>query len=112
VPDIKLAQAAILCHCLSAFVQQPGQQQQQQQPPEQQQRHVSSMPVIIGGDFNSVWRKYSSDAWDQVRGVLVASHTPSTHTRCRGRVQLGVVSRAACAAACTAARSCRQAWIA
>jgi len=75
-PDVKLAQAAILCHCISTFSQQQQRRQQQQQqsaqdPQQQQQQQVEglqdhSMPVVVGGDFNSTWRKYVSDPWDQV----------------------------------------------
>lgn len=119
-PDIKLAQAAILCHTIANFIQQQQQQQwlqpptaehqqgssrgsngrqqhtaadcnqqsahsshshqqleQQQQPhqraPVRQQQQqqldsIGSMPVVVGGDFNSLWQKYSSDVWDRVSG--------------------------------------------
>lgn len=30
-------------------------------------RGCPGTPIILGGDFNSMWRKYTSDAFDQVR---------------------------------------------
>ncbi|WIA09735.1 hypothetical protein OEZ85_009114 [Tetradesmus obliquus] len=52
-PDVKLAQAALLCSSIARFLQQhrlaPG-----------------DVPLVVGGDFNSTWQKYSSDQWDQV----------------------------------------------
>ena len=29
---------------------------------------VRGVPVVIAGDFNSLWRKYKEDIWDPVRG--------------------------------------------
>lgn len=65
VPDIKLAQAALLCHCISRFIQQQQQQQTGQQQ-QQQQQVLCDIPVVVGGDFNSLYRKYKSDIWDTV----------------------------------------------
>jgi CCR4-NOT transcription complex subunit 6 len=53
-PDVKAAQGAVLCAAAAAWMQQQLGEQQQQ------------VPVIIGGDFNSMWRKYESDIWDKV----------------------------------------------
>ena len=33
--------------------------------------------VIIGGDFNSLWRKYASDQFDQVRHLALPFSSPS-----------------------------------
>jgi hypothetical protein len=69
-PDVKAAQASILCAAIASLLQQQQQQQdkreqatQQQQQQQQQQQRV---PVVCAGDFNSLWRKYESDRWDQV----------------------------------------------
>jgi hypothetical protein len=56
-PDVKAAQAAVLCGQIRAFLQQ------------QVQRGVlasEDVAVVIGGDFNSLWRKYRSDQFDAV----------------------------------------------
>jgi mRNA deadenylase 3'-5' endonuclease subunit Ccr4 len=63
-PDVKLAQAAVLCDTIAAFIKQQQQQQRQQQ--QEGSQDLFDMPVVIGGDFNSMWRKYTSDAWDKV----------------------------------------------
>jgi hypothetical protein len=87
-PDVKLAQAAVLCDSIAAFIKQEQQRQRQQSQPQRQQQQQRSqppppqpqqsrlqqdgrqdmfdMPVVIGGDFNSLWQKYSSDPWDKV----------------------------------------------
>jgi hypothetical protein len=47
-------------------VQAPLEQQQQQQQ-QQQQFLADSLPVVLCGDFNSLWKKYLPDGFD--RGV-------------------------------------------
>jgi xanthine/uracil permease len=56
-PDVKLAQAALLCSSIAAFLQRQGMAPGQ-------------VPLVVGGDFNSIWQKFSSDQWDQVRGLV------------------------------------------
>ena len=56
-PDVKAAQAAILCAAAALWIQQ--------QLGEGQQKVV---PLVIGGDFNCMWRKYENDTWDKVLG--------------------------------------------
>eukprot|EP00967_Tisochrysis_lutea_P117620 scaffold190363_cov18-Tisochrysis_lutea.AAC.1 len=46
-PDVKALQAALLCQQLAPWAQGP-------QP----------VPIVLGGDFNSLWRKYKPDAFD------------------------------------------------
>jgi hypothetical protein len=58
-PDVKAAQAAVLCQQISAFL--AGQVQQGVLA-------SADVPVVIGGDFNSLWRKYRGDAFDEVQG--------------------------------------------
>jgi hypothetical protein len=53
-PDVKVAQAALLCSSIAGFLQGHGMAPGQ-------------VPVVVGGDFNSIWQKFSSDQWDQVR---------------------------------------------
>eukprot|EP00200_Dunaliella_tertiolecta_P015590 CAMPEP_0202413952 /NCGR_PEP_ID=MMETSP1128-20130828/31237_1 /ASSEMBLY_ACC=CAM_ASM_000463 /TAXON_ID=3047 /ORGANISM="Dunaliella tertiolecta, Strain CCMP1320" /LENGTH=362 /DNA_ID=CAMNT_0049020253 /DNA_START=89 /DNA_END=1177 /DNA_ORIENTATION=+ len=48
-PDVKALQAALLCQQLAPWAQGP-------QP----------VPIVLGGDFNSLWRKYKPDAFDAV----------------------------------------------
>eukprot|EP00879_Flechtneria_rotunda_P009550 GHRR01009996.1.p2 GENE.GHRR01009996.1~~GHRR01009996.1.p2 ORF type:complete len:401 (+),score=178.63 GHRR01009996.1:721-1923(+) len=52
-PDVKVAQAAVLCSSIATFLQGQGLE-------------ASRTPVVIGGDFNSLWQKYRSDPWDVV----------------------------------------------
>jgi CCR4-NOT transcription complex subunit 6 len=84
-PDVKAAQASILCAAIASLLQQQqqrlqaeGEQQEQEQqqqkqgkekqPTQQQQLPMAQrVPVVCAGDFNSLWRKYESDRWDQVR---------------------------------------------
>lgn len=50
--------------------QQDALTQQQQQAvcsQQQQQQQQGQLPVVICGDFNSLWKKYLADAFD--RGV-------------------------------------------
>eukprot|EP00878_Enallax_costatus_P038967 GHUV01044471.1.p1 GENE.GHUV01044471.1~~GHUV01044471.1.p1 ORF type:complete len:279 (+),score=66.96 GHUV01044471.1:521-1357(+) len=54
-PDVKVAQAAVLCHSIAQFLQQQG-------------FGVGDVGVMIGGDFNSQAEKYVTDKWDQVGG--------------------------------------------
>ena len=54
-PDIKLAQAALLCGQATDMLTAEGLQ-------------VDVVPVMLGGDWNSLWRKYKPDVYDaQVR---------------------------------------------
>jgi hypothetical protein len=55
-PDVKVAQAALLCSSIAAFLQRQGMAPGQ-------------VPLVVGGDFNSIWQKFNSDQWDQVREV-------------------------------------------
>lgn len=48
-PDVKSVQADLLCQAIAETLAQEGQE----------------LPVILAGDFNSLWRKYKSDQWDQ-----------------------------------------------
>jgi xanthine/uracil permease len=50
-----MAQAALLCSSIAAFLQRQG-------------LAPGQVPLVVGGDFNSIWQKHSSDQWDQVRG--------------------------------------------
>jgi CCR4-NOT transcription complex subunit 6 len=59
-PDVKAMQAAIMCQQITEFLQQ---QHQAGAIPD------TDVPVVIGGDFNSLWRKYRSDTWDEVGGL-------------------------------------------
>ncbi|KAF6252797.1 hypothetical protein COO60DRAFT_1628447 [Scenedesmus sp. NREL 46B-D3] len=59
-PDVKVAQAALLCSSIAAFLQRHGLEPGQ-------------VPLAVGGDFNSMWQKYSSDQWDQLWGGSVDS---------------------------------------
>jgi CCR4-NOT transcription complex subunit 6 len=56
-PDVKAAQATVLCRRIREFLQQ-----------QVQQGALASddVAVVIGGDFNSLWRKYRSDQFDVV----------------------------------------------
>lgn len=38
---------------------------------------ATQVPVIIAGDFNSLWRKYKSDTFDKVCGHPSADHRPA-----------------------------------
>ena len=50
-PDIKLAQAALLCGQAADMITAEGLQ-------------VGDVPVVLGGDWNSLWRKYRPDVYD------------------------------------------------
>ena len=50
-PDIKLAQAALLCGQAADMITAEGLQ-------------VHDTPVMLGGDWNSLWRKYKPDVYD------------------------------------------------
>ena len=50
-PDIKLAQAAALCSEAVEMMTAEGLQ-------------PADVPIILGGDWNSLWRKYTPDQWD------------------------------------------------
>ena len=50
-PDIKLAQAAILCKQAADMIQSEG-------------LNIEDVPVVFGGDWNSLWRKYTPDLYD------------------------------------------------
>lgn len=50
-PDIKLAQAALLCGQAADMIKAEGLQ-------------VSDTPVMLGGDWNSLWLKYRPDVYD------------------------------------------------
>ncbi|KAL0023735.1 hypothetical protein WJX79_009611 [Trebouxia sp. C0005] len=50
-PDIKLAQAALLCSQAVAMIEGEGME-------------VADVPVVLGGDWNSLWRKYRPDVYD------------------------------------------------
>eukprot|EP00884_Botryococcus_braunii_P020456 jgi/Botrbrau1/7094/Bobra.0165s0116.1 len=49
-PDVKAVQAELLCRHIAETLSREG----------------SAAPVILAGDFNSLWRKYTTDAWDTV----------------------------------------------
>lgn len=51
-PDIKLAQAALLCSEATKLITAEG-------------LTPSEVPLILGGDWNSLWRKYRPDKFDQ-----------------------------------------------
>ena len=57
-PDIKLAQAALVCSQAAAMIQE-------------EKLHVADVPVMLGGDWNSLWRKYRPDVYDD----KVSSHS-------------------------------------
>lgn len=42
-----------MCSSIAAFLQRHGSS-------------VADVPVVIGGDFNSLWQKHRSDPWDEV----------------------------------------------
>lgn len=71
-PDIKLAQAALLCGQAADMITAEGLQ-------------VDDVPVMLGGDWNSLWRKYRPDVYDtQVRptclcGWCIACCSVCTH---------------------------------
>ena len=50
-PDIKLAQAVLLCSQAVAMIEEEGME-------------VADVPVVFGGDWNSLWRKYRPDVYD------------------------------------------------
>ena len=50
-PDIKLAQAALLCSEVAKLITSQG-------------LAPADVPVILGGDWNSLWRKYRPDKFD------------------------------------------------
>jgi len=50
-PDVKSMQAAVLCKQISALLHS--------------RFSTLDVPVIIGGDFNSLWRKYKADNFDR-----------------------------------------------
>lgn len=51
LPDIKLAQAAALCGEAVRLMAARG-------------LAPADVPTILGGDWNSLWRKYRPDQWD------------------------------------------------
>ncbi|CAD7696017.1 unnamed protein product [Ostreobium quekettii] len=51
-PDVKVAQAHALCAAVAKFLER------QSQPAE--------TPVVLCGDFNSLWRKYDADEYDKI----------------------------------------------
>lgn len=51
-PDIKLAQAALLCNEATRMMKAQG-------------LDPSGVPIILGGDWNSLWRKYTPDKFDK-----------------------------------------------
>lgn len=53
-PDVKVAQAAVLCSSIAQFIQQQGYSS-------------ADVAVVVGGDFNSMPVKHVSDKWDEVR---------------------------------------------
>ena len=50
-PDIKLAQATLLCSQAVAMIEEEGMT-------------IADVPVVLGGDWNSLWRKYRPDVYD------------------------------------------------
>jgi hypothetical protein len=50
-PDIKLAQAALLCSQAVAMIEEEGMK-------------IADVPMVLGGDWNSLWRKYRPDVYD------------------------------------------------
>jgi endonuclease/exonuclease/phosphatase family metal-dependent hydrolase len=73
--DTKLAladtpvQAAILSQRLAAYLDR-----------HKQSVHGQPLPVLLAGDFNSLWRKIASDPFDEVSAPVV-----------RGRIENGGV---------------------
>eukprot|EP01023_Acetabularia_acetabulum_P018300 TRINITY_DN19246_c0_g1_i1.p2 TRINITY_DN19246_c0_g1~~TRINITY_DN19246_c0_g1_i1.p2 ORF type:complete len:279 (-),score=41.61 TRINITY_DN19246_c0_g1_i1:238-1074(-) len=55
-PDIKLGQAALLCQRMRAFVREAGYSGSD----------VSKVPCVVGGDFNSLHKKISTDEYDEI----------------------------------------------
>lgn len=101
-PDIKVGQADILCKCCVEFIQQqcrehilahsssrrdaggPGSAAAEAESAAAAKRSAGHEPqglsellqrvaVVISGDFNSLWRKYKSDAFDRVSGILTTA---------------------------------------
>jgi hypothetical protein len=80
-----------VCDAITSFLQQQQQQQHHQQlvvsqavdgvdpgvnssrsvdhvdPGISSGRSIDDIPIVLCGDFNSLWRKYRSDAFDQVQ---------------------------------------------
>ncbi|KAF8073223.1 Srpra [Scenedesmus sp. PABB004] len=52
-PDIKVAQAALLCSSIAGFLAEQG-------------LAAGDVPLAIGGDLNSLPSKWASDQWDEV----------------------------------------------
>jgi len=50
-PDIKLAQAALLCSQAADMIKAEG-------------LDTADVPIMLGGDWNSLWRKYRPDVYD------------------------------------------------
>jgi CCR4-NOT transcription complex subunit 6 len=109
-PDIKAAQATLLCAAIREFIETQSTAtlttQNQDQKPELvvtkklKRLNASSIPVIIAGDFNSLPIKRYSDAFDKVpsgeelvsgvyelmtKGEITPEHRDHPATRRKGR---------------------------
>lgn len=51
-----MLQAAALCEQVALFIAS-----------EMPNKQLSEVPVVMAGDYNSLWRKYESDRFDKVR---------------------------------------------
>lgn len=55
---VKVLQAAVLCQQVAAFLARA------ERAGAGAGRAAGEVPVVIGGDFNSLWRKYVPDVFD------------------------------------------------
>lgn len=68
-PDIKLAQAALLCSEAAKLITAEG-------------KSPAEVPLILGGDWNSLWRKYRPDKFDQQVSVCAVNVAVLHASRC------------------------------
>lgn len=75
-------QAAILSQCLAAYLDS-----------HKQSAHGEPLPTLLAGDFNSLWRKIASDAFDEVDVLRRPQQAESQRRHCvddRNRDAFGV----------------------
>ncbi len=79
-PDVKVLQAAVLCEQVSQFACEQGGVSQ-----------PTDIPIVIGGDFNSLPCKYKPDVFDRVgpfTHIHTHTHTERERERERGRERI------------------------
>eukprot|EP00798_Chlamydomonas_sp_ICE-L_P015345 gene15345-21431_t len=65
-PDVKALQASVLCQEIRRFLNETHYAKKEAAATSSRSDNESiDIPLIVGGDFNSLWRKYKSDVFDR-----------------------------------------------